>query len=267
MDLPGVTLFHAEQLQQQFARHSHEEYALGVITSGVLGFHYRREYHRAGAGELSLVIPGEAHTGEPTLGDHWSYRMFYLRPGLLQDVAQQLGRTRAPLPFFRAGVIANRRLATTLTQLHHDLEAGLAVGLESQSRLLALLARWIRCYSEARPDEASRSIHSRSVMRVRDVLEDRWNDQPTLDELARLVELSPYQLLRAFARQYGLPPHAYLLQRQLREARRLLDCGLPIAHAAVASGFADQSHLHRHFKRAWGLTPGQYRNFVQAQRR
>jgi AraC-like DNA-binding protein len=98
---------------------------------------------------------------------------------------------------------------------------------------------------------------------VREFLDDCWQGKPTLSELAAVVQLGPYQLLRAFVRSYGLPPHAYLIQRQLREARRLLDTGSSIADVAHSCGFADQSHLHRHFKRTWGVTPGQYRNFVQ----
>jgi AraC-like DNA-binding protein len=263
--LPGVTLFRAEHIQQRFARHSHEEYAIGVITHGVLGFDYRGEYHLAGAGEVNLVVPGEIHTGEPALGADWSYRMFYLQPALLQEIARQTGRDNADLPFFQAGVLKDRNLAALGLELHNDLDAQRIGPLEAQSRLIALLAAWIRRYAER---VATRiPVNTPDVARVRDFLDECWHQKPALAELAQMLELSPYQLLRAFMRQYGLPPHAYLIQRQIREAKRLLDQGLPIADAACAAGFADQSHLHRHFKRVWGITPGQYRNFVQDGRR
>src|SRR5882762_5213184 len=118
----GVTLFRAEHIQQRFTRHSHEEYALGVITHGVLGFDYRGEYHLAGAGEVNLVVPGEFHTGEPALGADWSYRMFYLQPALLQEIARQTGRDNADLPFFQAGVLKDRNPAALCLELHNDLD-------------------------------------------------------------------------------------------------------------------------------------------------
>jgi AraC-like DNA-binding protein len=265
--LAGITMFRAEHFQQHFARHSHDEYALGVITSGVLGFEYRGEYVRAGAGEVNVVVPGEIHTGEPALGEAWGYRMFYIEPAVMRDVACQLGRGAGPLPFFRAGVIRDALLAATIAELHMDLHARRISQLEAQSRLIALLAAWTRRHGEAARRLPRNSAHAPDVARAREFLDGCWQRKPTLNDLAAVAQLSPYQLLRAFVRSYGLPPHAYLIQRQLREARRLLDTGASIAEVAHACGFADQSHLHRHFKRTWGVTPGQYRNFVQERAR
>lgn len=80
-----------------------------------------------------------------------------------------------------------------------------------------------------------------------------------LSTLAAAAGLSRYQFLRAFSRLTGLPPHAYLLQRRVQRARRLVRAGLPLAEAAAASGFADQSHMTRCFVRSLGLTPGAFR--------
>lgn len=76
-----------------------------------------------------------------------------------------------------------------------------------------------------------------------------------LSELAKLVEVSRFQLLRGFAREVGTTPHAYLVQRRIHFARRLLVAGLPIVEAAMEAGFADQSHLTRAFVSQFGITP------------
>ncbi len=261
--LPGITLFRADRIRQQFARHTHDEYAIGVITSGVLGFDYLGASHLAGAGEINIVVPGEAHTGQPELGESWSYRMFYIEPAVLRNIARQAGLGSGSLPFFRAGVLQDRPLAAAIQRLHNDLHERSTSALEAESRVTALLAAWIRRHAEKNRAAKPLSTHAADVSRVREFLETCWHRKPTLNELADLARLSPYQLLRAFVRQYGLPPHAYLIQRQVREAKRLIEEGVPIAEVACSAGFADQSHLNRHFKRAWGLTPGQFRNFVQ----
>jgi AraC-like DNA-binding protein/quercetin dioxygenase-like cupin family protein len=69
---------------------------------------------------------------------------------------------------------------------------------------------------------------------------------------------------RAFAARYGMPPAAYRRAARLNDARRLLRDGEELAAAAAQSGFADQSHLGRWFRRAFGVTPGRYRHGSRA---
>jgi transcriptional regulator GlxA family with amidase domain len=97
-----------------------------------------------------------------------------------------------------------------------------------------------------------------AVSAVRDLLAERLADPPTLAELATLTGLSQFALLRAFRAATGLPPHAYLNQLRVRRARGLLDDGLPAAEVAARTGFADQAHLTRHFKRVVGVPPAAY---------
>jgi AraC-like DNA-binding protein len=80
----------------------------------------------------------------------------------------------------------------------------------------------------------------------------------TLNEMGLWVGMTPFQLIGLFKRTAGLTPHAYLTQLRLKAAIRQLKAGAPIAEAALASGFYDQSALTRHFKRSFGITPLQY---------
>ena len=80
----------------------------------------------------------------------------------------------------------------------------------------------------------------------------------TLADLAAACGLSRYQVLRAFARETGLTPHAYQIQRRLLPARSLIRRGSSLADAAATVGFADQSHMTRLFVRAYGVSPRRY---------
>ena len=74
--------------------------------------------------------------------------------------------------------------------------------------------------------------------------------------LAAMAGLSTYHFARAFHQSVGMPPHNYLLSRRLDRAERMLrETQLPLSEIAVATGFSDQSHLSRHFRRRTGMSP------------
>ena len=90
------------------------------------------------------------------------------------------------------------------------------------------------------------------------MLEAEPEKEHQLTELAALVNLSPWHLLRQFKKITGLPPHAWLVQFRIRKSLYLLKQGCEIAMVAQRCGFSDQSHYTRHFKKALGCTPAQY---------
>jgi AraC-like DNA-binding protein len=106
---------------------------------------------------------------------------------------------------------------------------------------------------------------SPDLRQVRERLADAPLHAPSLEEMAGMTGLSRYQLLRRFERAYGLPPHAWLLSRRAEHALRLIRAGETLTDAAIASGFADQSHMTRAFARHYGFTPGAWRRAAALQ--
>lgn len=96
------------------------------------------------------------------------------------------------------------------------------------------------------------------VVKARTQIDDDPSSHITLSELAALSGVNRYQLVRAFARELGTTPHAYVVQCRVRLARRLLLQGETLASTAQRAGFADQSHMTRAFVRQFGITPGRY---------
>ncbi len=95
--------------------------------------------------------------------------------------------------------------------------------------------------------------------RLRELLDERVVQGIGLEEAAARVAAHPAHLVRAFSGAYGIAPHQYLMSRRVDRARRLLLAGSGPADVAAATGFYDQAHLTRHFKRLVGITPGRYR--------
>ncbi|HTZ79998.1 MAG TPA: AraC family transcriptional regulator [Stellaceae bacterium] len=89
-------------------------------------------------------------------------------------------------------------------------------------------------------------------------MEANFAEPLSLAQLARLSNLSLYRFATVFRREVGLPPHQYLCRLRISHAQFLLRQGTSPATVAMDSGFFDQSHLCRHFKRLCGVTPGQF---------
>jgi AraC family transcriptional regulator len=93
--------------------------------------------------------------------------------------------------------------------------------------------------------------------RAIELMDAKLDSNLSVEFLAGEVELSPAHFARAFRETFGLPPHRYLLHLRLERARRMLDAeNAVLADVAQRSGFADQAHFTRFFKREYGVTPG-----------
>lgn len=261
--LGDLTALRASYVSHSFARHTHDEFAVGVIEQGALGFEYRGGRLVAPPGSINLANPDTPHTGYPASQAGWSYRMLYLHPDILQRTASDIAGRPRGMPFFQAGVIHDAALAQAIGQLHRAIELGPAALLEQEGGLLGILARLIGRHADDRPQPIAVGQEPRSIRVIREYIEECYAEDISLAALAGLAGLSPYHLTRVFRQATGMPPHAYLLDVRIRRARQLLRQGQPLAETAYATGFVDQSHFHRQFKRVVGVTPGQYRNFLQ----
>ncbi|WP_353643611.1 AraC family transcriptional regulator [Mesorhizobium sp. WSM2239] len=262
--IAGVDAVEAET-RHAFPRHTHEQFGIGVIHRGAQKSLSGRGMVEAGAGDTITVNPGEVHDGAPIGDAGRSWRMLYFDPPLIADAARDLSQGRTSTFEFAQPVIADARIAARFGALFSAVTAGgaeaatpveTAKAVAREERLLMLLAEVMR-------GDVDRD---RSVPDAISMARSRIDDDPTatvtLSDLARDSGLSRFQLLRAFARATGLTPHAYLVQRRVDAARRLIRRGTPLAEAAAACGFSDQSHMTRIFTRKYGISPGAYAEAV-----
>ena len=106
------------------------------------------------------------------------------------------------------------------------------------------------------PPDARR--HTRSLAPVLDHIAAHLGEPLSLQGLAAITGLSVWRFATVFRERIGMAPHRYVNLQRVRHAQALLRQGATLASAASESGFCDQSHLSRRFKRLCGMTPGQY---------
>jgi AraC-like DNA-binding protein len=256
----GAELLRAHFVRHVYERHSHDAYAIGVTESGVQAFTCRGVRHASTAGMVMVFNPDEPHDGRAGIPEGFTYRMLYLEPESMRRVLEDARDGRpAGLPFASAPLIRDRVLARSVHALHEAM-SGRAARLECDALLRATCLRFAACHADDRLTVRDPAPHPNlaALERVRELLHASLSDDVTTGDLARIAGMSRFHMCRAFARTFGLPPHAYQLQLRLAAAKRLLSAGQPPAHVAAAVGFADQSHLTKRFKGAFGITPARF---------
>lgn len=247
--IEGVERIEAWFQGKAYAMHRHDTYAIGRTLAGVQSFSYRRSQRNSLPGNTLVLHPDEAHDGQAGTDEGFQYRMIYVEPALFQDVLG--GRA---LPFLEGGVTTDPRLAAaTATLLQH---VGYTLEPLEQSEALAELAHALAAVAGA-PARRSKGDFL-AAQRARDYLHVNCARVVTLDELEAATGRDRWSLSHDFRTFYGTSPYRYLTMRRLDAVRRMLLAGTSLAHAAAAAGFADQSHMTRHFLKTFGLTPGRW---------
>jgi AraC-like DNA-binding protein len=237
------------------------EYVFGIVAGKPMRSRRGRERRLIGPGQLVAWDPSNAHAGAAVNGQPWTSRLMIVEIADLAALAGDQESESALLAdiAFPEPALSDRELARDFLQMHRAFEAP-TTRLEQDQRLAEWLRALIERSSAVRPLRSPLSPHDDRALRLAcDYLGDRPERNVGLDELAAAAGIGKFRLIRLFRERTGLPPHALQVAHRVRKARRLLEAGETIAHVAATTGFADQSHLHRHFQRSLGLTPGQYR--------
>ena len=261
----GVDVMRAAFSGPAFERHAHGTFALGLTLTGLQRFNHRGRRHTSTPGRIILLNPDDPHDGEAGDANGFSYWMIYPDAGVWERVLEE-ATGLADTPFFTDTLLddpaAARLFAATMPALQSR-----AIGLPdrpresliAESRLELLLLTLAVRHGRATAHANTRRVGDANlVSKIRDVLHAAYDRDIRLDDLARETGRSRFQVNRAFQAATGLPPHRYLTNIRLERARAMLAAGDNAAEVAAAVGFADQSHLTRRFKAAYGVTPGRF---------
>ncbi|MFJ6580911.1 AraC family transcriptional regulator [Streptomyces sp. NPDC091368] len=247
--VPGVVeVFHARFTEHAYPMHVHDVWTLLIVDDGAVRYDLDRHERGTPRDTVSLLPPQVPHNGSPATSDGFRKRVLYL--DCTQLDASLIG------PAVDAPDLVDPLLRRRVGQLHAAL-AEPGDELEAQSRL-ALIGDRLRGHLRPRevgpePEAGPRVAHA-----LRELLDARVVEGVTLDEAALLLHAHPAHLVRAFSGAFGIAPHQYLTARRIDRARRLLLDGRAPVDVAAATGFYDQSHLNRSFKRIVGTTPGRF---------
>lgn len=251
----GLDLISARFLKQVFPPHFHETYVVCVDERGAHASWYRGANRIVPERALTLVPPGEVHTGQRVPGQVWHYRAVYPSIELMKQVALDAGVRASEVALSCGLSVDDPELTEAFLAAHRVCEAA-PDSLRAESILTEVLVTLLRRHADGLRRRPEQSTPAHLVEVIRDHLQAHLTGRVTLRDLARATGLTQYAVLRGFRRATGIPPHRYLTQLRVRRAQELLREGQSPVMVAQLVGFADQSHLNRHFRRLVGVTPG-----------
>ncbi|MGY3618979.1 helix-turn-helix domain-containing protein [Bradyrhizobium sp. USDA 10063] len=253
--IPGLSLLRADFTAHQFAPHTHDAFVIAVTEAGGAEITSRGITEQVGAATLFVSNPEERQSSRMASDKRWLYRSFYLTRSAIDAIGDQLGARATP--YFMQNMFDDAELIKRFGRLHRALEADQDDALTDELAICAFSALFER-YGHG-GDRPERAPQDRAIVaRVVDLMQARYAENLGLSELARVAGLTQFQLIGLFKRTVGLTPHAYLVHIRLNAACRLLKRGTPLAEAALAAGFCDQSALTKHFRRCYAITPAQF---------
>ncbi|AMK30608.1 Transcriptional regulator [Pseudomonas putida] len=255
----GIESVRAHFTGHAYDPHWHDSFLVGVTEQGVQQFNCRRERHNSTPGQVFVLEPGDLHDGHAPTMEGFTYSTLYLDGNWLETELRALFE-QAPsgaLPSFGTLLHQDPRLAGATARAfetvhYNELRIIRQTALDD---LLACLTGHLHWRKRLDPDPRLPLC----AQVARDYLHAHLDQDIGLVELAQVCAIDRFRLTRAFKAAFGLAPHAYLIQLRLARARRRLAQGETPASVATSLGFADQSHLGRWFRRAYQLTPADYR--------
>lgn len=177
----------------------------------------------------------------------------------LRTVAGESGLDADRLEIRDRFQIRDQELETLGWAMKRELELGSPSGRAYQDGLsLALASRLLARHSSLAGGVEHRrgGLTGRRLKQVLAFIEEHLAEDLPLEKIAAVAGVTSSHLNALFRSSMGMPVHQHVIQRRVERAKALLLRGkLSVAEVALEAGFAHQSHLARHMRRALGLSP------------
>lgn len=265
--LPGLEIIYGNHIINEFRRHIHNTYIIGMVTQGARIINHGKGSVKISKNEIFIIDPGRVHTCTSE-GRLHSYKILSLSPETLRLISSDIAEKEEKNPCFESLHYPDNDLSSKMNELFKVIESpdsNIQLELEIYSFLSHLI---IHC-SKTPPLINSPGEQNDSIKRVCNFIRNNYKENLSLQKLAQKACLSQFHFQREFKKRLGITPHEYLSDYKIFKSREMLLSFENIADIAIQLGFTDQSHFSRIFRKTVGISPGRYiklnRNSTQKQ--
>ncbi|WP_025667194.1 AraC family transcriptional regulator [Aquimarina megaterium] len=258
--LDNLELFKGSFTSHQFKPHFHESYTIIFMDYGIGDYSNDSSNFILSTGSILVFNPYEVHTGKPVKNSPWNFLTMYVPIGIMKKAMGTLNSS-IELPVFKENIITNKVLfkkgKTVFPNLIYNQH-----NPKSEYLLMDFLKELIQRYAHTEINNEPISEKFIVAKQIKEYLHNHYLEEVSIHDLSNLTGISEYGLIKSFKQHYQLPPHQYLVNLRIEKAKKLLTERLSATEVAYQSGFFDQSHFTRHFKKIIGITPKQFANKV-----
>lgn len=253
-----ITALDATMSDFSYSKHAHEEYSLGVTLQGRQDFFCQNAFHKSASGNVILFNPEDVHDGHSGGEQQLKYKMLYVHPNEFRPLFRALGYEQKPVLRLNQPMVDNPILRHQILRFSSIIQQSSYSKMEFESGLFQIAQSLVAMSGKLDLGAQNSKRTDKLLLRAKDYILASLKHNISIDDIANVASMSKYHFIRQFRLQFGITPHQYVLSCRVNLARRIIESGQSLNQAALEAGFADDSHLNRHFKRIYGLTPKRF---------
>ncbi len=258
--IDNLELFTGSFTTYKFKPHFHESYTVIFLNLGIGDYSHAGSSQVVETGGMLVLNPYDVHAGQSVKNHPWHFSSMYISQKIMKRAMASMGYPNQ-LPVFQAPIIEDKKIF----QKGHAAFPNLIYGndhIASEHLLIKFLQALIEKHACQKPTKSKAAKGFEEAQLVREYLHLNYLNEVSIKELAQMTGMPEYGLVRTFKKHFHLPPRQYLLNLRIEQAKKLLAQRYSSTEVAYRSGFFDQSHFIRHFKKFIGITPKQFASKV-----
>lgn len=260
--LPFIEIRYIHDVRSCEKKHSHKELVFTVIKQGSIDIIFENKTDSLKPNELSIINPQEIHCAQ--LHDNLCKDCYvmYLDKKWMSDLQNSLFEDNIECLLFNTSLVKDKRVHKTFVSLCERFFSNDTDSIEKEENLIEFILSLLKQYTSKTLFKKTDNKNSLQAKKIEKYLLENIEEDILLEDISQYMNLSIVHILRIFKKEFGLPIHSYLINKKVHIAKDLLAKNIAISEVAQRSGFFDQSHLNRSFKRVFQLTPKEYQKNI-----
>ncbi|WP_108866233.1 AraC family transcriptional regulator [Aquimarina aquimarini] len=245
-----------------FKPHFHESYTVILIDKGIGDYSNSNSNLVLSSGSILVFNPYEVHTGKAVGTSPWSFLTMYIPVEIMKKALVNIDFKDNKPPYFSQNIIENKILYDIAKFAFYSL---LDKNKDSYNHdnLIKFLELLVKEYGTVYEKNITAMPYKYKVANeIRKHIHKNYLNDVSLEYLSSITGLKRDGVIKTFKQYYDLPPRQYILNLRIEKAKKLLLKKISSTEVAHETGFFDQSHFIKNFKKVIGVTPKKYASIV-----
>lgn len=260
--LPFIEIRYIEDVRSCEKKHSHKEFVFTAIKQGNIDIIFENKTDSLKPSELSIINSQEIHCAELNNSLCKDCYVMYLDSKWMSNFQNSLFEDSGNFLLFNTSLVKDKRVHKTFISLCEIFFSNDIDSIEKEENLIEFVSDLFKRFCSKTPLKKTNNKSSLLAEKIEKYLLENIEDDILLEDISQYMNLSIVHILRIFKKEFGLPIHSYLINKKVHIAKDLLAENIAVSEVAQRSGFFDQSHLNRSFKRVFQLTPKEYQKNI-----